>query len=370
MKILSLESCYKNLKIEKIHFDSLTLLVGASGVGKTQILSALNKLTRIADGDDISSFSWAVEFEINGKKYCWSGEFDQSSDYIDNFYLVEKDREKSSIVKERLIIDNKEVIKRDKEGIIYNDTSIVKLSQNESVINLLREENDIGIIRESFRKVISIETMDDRRESVIPNKYLIKDIKGISDVRSTMINNIYYKLYLCQEKNHKLFCSIKNRYEEIFPLVEDVLIEKEDIIPSHNLTVIRVKIKEKGIEEWISQREMSSGMLKTLIQIAYIYLSPEGTVFLIDEFENGLGVNCINDVTDILMETGNGLQFILTSHHPYIINNIPLKNWKIISRNAAMISSNRSEDFNLHESNHEAFTKLTNLDIYLEGTRR
>ncbi|MDC9614660.1 AAA family ATPase [Xenorhabdus khoisanae] len=366
MKILSLESCYKNLKIEKINFDSLTLLVGASGVGKTQILSALNKLTRIANGEGISGFSWAVEFEVNENKYIWSGGFDRVYDDIDNLFSYREEREKASIVKESLIIGNKEVIKRNREGIIYNGTSIVKLSQNESVVSLLREEDDIGIIRENFRKIVAIETIDDKSKS-IP---LIKDMENVNDVRAAIVNNIYYKLYLCQEKNQKLFCSIKNRYEEIFPLVEDIFIEKEDVVPSHNITLIKLKIKEKGIEEWIPQHEMSSGMLKTLIQIAYIYLSPEGTVFLIDEFENGFGVNCINDVTDIIMETGKGLQFILTSHHPYIINNIPLKNWKIISRNAAMISSNRAEDFNLHESNHEAFTKLINLDIYLEGTRR
>jgi AAA15 family ATPase/GTPase len=59
-------------------------------------------------------------------------------------------------------------------------------------------------------------------------------------------------------------------------------------------------------------------MFKTLMYIAEIYLSPEGAVVLIDEFENSLGSNCIDAVTDILTERQD-LQFIITSHHPYII---------------------------------------------------
>ena len=112
---------------------------------------------------------------------------------------------------------------------------------------------------------------------------------------------------------------------------------------------------------------MSSGMIKTFMQIAHIHLSPRGTVFLIDEFENGFGVNCINDITDILIHQGGEVQFIITSHHPYIINNIPLDNWKIISRKAGIVDNYTANDFNLHESNHEAFTKLINLDVYVDG---
>lgn len=38
------------------------------------------------------------------------------------------------------------------------------------------------------------------------------------------------------------------------------------------------------------------------------------------EFENGLGVNCIDVLAEILLSERKDLQFIITSHHPKIIN--------------------------------------------------
>lgn len=92
-----------------------------------------------------------------------------------------------------------------------------------------------------------------------------------------------------------------------------------------------IYIKEKGVSHWIHQGQISSGMLKTLLHISELYLSTQDTVILIDEFENSLGINCIDVVTELLLENRN-MQFIITSHHPYIINNIPMEYWKIVTR--------------------------------------
>ena len=48
-------------------------------------------------------------------------------------------------------------------------------------------------------------------------------------------------------------------------------------------------------------------------------LWPDGSVILIDEFENSLGVNCLDEITEDVVKESRRLQFILTSHHPYII---------------------------------------------------
>ena len=61
------------------------------------------------------------------------------------------------------------------------------------------------------------------------------------------------------------------------------------------------------------------------------------------------------------------LQFIITSHHPYIINNINLNNWKIITRKAGVIKNHNASQLNIGKSKHEAFTQLINLDEYSDG---
>jgi AAA15 family ATPase/GTPase len=56
-------------------------------------------------------------------------------------------------------------------------------------------------------------------------------------------------------------------------------------------------------------------MLKTLLHLSELYFSLPGSVILIDEFENSLGVNCLDAVTEDINDSPNQLQFIITSHH-------------------------------------------------------
>ena len=71
---------FKNHKtgwcLEDVKFGSLTLLVGASGVGKTQILKAIGTLGRIAAGCSYNGLEWSVEFDEDGESYVWSGRFE------------------------------------------------------------------------------------------------------------------------------------------------------------------------------------------------------------------------------------------------------------------------------------------------------
>jgi hypothetical protein len=55
------------------------------------------------------------------------------------------------------------------------------------------------------------------------------------------------------------------------------------------------------------------------------------------------------------------LQFIATSHHPYIINNIPYEYWKIVTRKGGHISIRNASDYNLGKSKQEAFLQLTKI---------
>lgn len=378
MRIKSLETynSHSKLRINRIEFDSLTLMVGASGVGKTQILRSINKIKSIANGDSVSGFNWMVEFNSEGNDYCWSGEFEALTDYDEFTYGMfnfdDDDKIEPKIRAEEVRINGVVVVTRNGDDIVYKDSKTVKLASTVSIVHHLREEDDISVIHNSFSRVVEVDA--DELQRVFPRKN--KEMSESDDLTITEIRekpfSLSAKLYLCQEKQPEYFQQIKNSFVEIFPYIEDVKVVKVDTssFPFFVSSVYALKVKERGIEEWISHNSMSTGMLKTLVQLAYLHLSPTGTVFLIDEFENGFGVNCINDITDVLIHHGNDVQFILTSHHPYIINNIPLDNWKIVSRKAGVVDNYSAEHFNLQESNHEAFTKLINLSVYFDGADR
>ncbi|WP_257869387.1 AAA family ATPase [Klebsiella aerogenes] len=378
MRIKSLETynSHSKLRINRIEFDSLTLMVGASGVGKTQILRSINKIKSIANGDSVSGFKWIVEFNAEGNDYYWSGEFEALTDYDEFTYGMfnfdDDDKIEPKIRAEEVKINGVVVVSRNGDDIVYNDSKTVKLASTVSIVHHLREEDDISAIHNSFSRVVEVDA--DELQRVFPRKN--KEMSESEDLTITEIReksfSLSAKLYLCQEKQPEYFQQIKNSFVEIFPYIEDVKVVKVDTssFPFFVHSVYALKVKERGIEEWISHNSMSTGMLKTLVQLAYLHLSPTGTVFLIDEFENGFGVNCINDITDVLIHHGNDVQFILTSHHPYIINNIPLGNWKIVSRKAGVVDNYSADHFNLQESNHEAFTKLINLNVYFDGADR
>ena len=128
-----------------------------------------------------------------------------------------------------------------------------------------------------------------------------------------------------------------------------------------------IQIKEKSVNKWIPHNRMSSGMLRTLLHIAEMYLWNDGTVILIDEFENSLGLNCIDVLTEDLLYANTNIQFIATSHHPYIINKVPFDHWKIVTRNGGVISTFDAKDFDLGNSHHDKFLTLINHPYYKNG---
>jgi energy-coupling factor transporter ATP-binding protein EcfA2 len=77
MRIISFEfdAGLGGWRLEKMSFNTdLTLLVGASGVGKTLILRSLTDLPKVAKGVSYPEMSWRFEFESDeGHYYCWEG---------------------------------------------------------------------------------------------------------------------------------------------------------------------------------------------------------------------------------------------------------------------------------------------------------
>jgi predicted ATPase len=119
-----------------------------------------------------------------------------------------------------------------------------------------------------------------------------------------------------------------------------------------------VSIKEKGIDDWFTN--ISSGMLKTLMYISELYLLPENSLILIDEFENSLGINCLDSVME-LIASNHSSQFMIASHHPYIINNISPANWKIVTRHGSNVIVKNAKDFHISDSRQKAFIDLINV---------
>ncbi|MBP0017131.1 MAG: AAA family ATPase [Cyanobacteria bacterium SBLK] len=358
-------------KLNDVEFSSsLNLLVGVSGAGKTQILKAIRQLKRIANGSSLNGVCWDVVFSTQDNNiYRWSGKFEVRQNNL--LFISDPDDESEyKILYEYLTKNNESLVERTQEkGIIFKNKSTPKLSSFKSVVELLGEEEYIKPVKKEFDKIIITEFPDysnDLSELYLPasisKKYEHCDLAAIKNAELP----IHIKLPLVYKYIPTTFNQIKSTFTEIFNKVEDIKIEpfNQDEISLALIDIFKevtiVKIKEKNLEFWIRQDNISSGMFKTLMYISQLYLSPDHCVILIDEFENSLGVNCIDSVTDLICENRN-LQFIITSHHPYIINNISPKYWKIVTRKGNSVTVKKAEDFHISESRQKAFIDLINV---------
>lgn len=374
MKILSIK--YKNneqeWEYEEINFFDLTLLVGVSGVGKTQILDSIFALKKISQGFSVNGVEWEINFStFKNDIVKWTGEFEKIQEKIESAHFIfdDPDEIKPKIIFEELLINNKLVVERDFEKFYFESKEMPKLVSTESAIHILKEEELIKEVYENFKLII----LRDHTQKIgfrytgVNIEQKNKNLKNIEDIKGSDLDT-FQKIVLTYSIAKSTFDEIKNKFIDVFPQIEDVRVEQIELgNPDSTFKATTLQIKEKNVQKWIPHNRVSSGMLRTLLHIAEMHLWNEGTVILIDEFENSLGLNCIDILTDDLIYNTSNVQFIATSHHPYIINKIPYEYWKIVTRIGSIIKIYDAKDFDLGKSHHDRFMSLINHPFYKQG---
>jgi ABC-type transport system involved in cytochrome c biogenesis ATPase subunit len=379
MKILELayEDKATGWKLNPVQFSDLNLLVGVSGVGKTKILKAILNIKKIVEGESLYSVKWSIDFLTNdGNEYHWSGEFESFVIIQESLFLNLGDQS-----------SKEELIKRDAEKISFKNNLIpVKLLPFKSVINILGEK-DFEIIRAEFNKIYLSDTSSEslKKNILISKELWNKTIEPFNNSNYLLCSekeslfdeicenekelSIEFKFVLACYLERQLclrlhrFESIKNRFKEIFENIDDIyaiIVDSGEDNELHQIYINEI-IKKENVRLVLNQDDLSSGMLKTFWHLAEIYLSPRNSVILIDEFENSLGVNCLDSITEDLTDSDHQLQFIITSHHPYVINNVRPSHWKIVTRQGGEVTVKSAEDFHISPSRQKAYIDLINV---------
>jgi hypothetical protein len=112
-------------------------------------------------------------------------------------------------------------------------------------------------------------------------------------------------------------------------------------------------------------------MQKALLIITDLFSLPDDVVYMIDEYENSLGVGAINILPDILFSGEIPYQVFITSHHPYIISNFPLEYWYIAHRNGSNVKFSYGDELATRYgvSKQDLYIQLINDPIYSEGVK-
>lgn len=354
-----------------VEFGRVNLLVGDTATGKTRFLNTIFNIGTFVRSDDIKIGTWDITFQLADSEYRWFLETDS-----------EEDPQKARIITEKLWkIENggeHSIVDRVNDVFIFRDEKLPKLSPRITSISLLKEEEVIKPIYEGFglirrRRFFSDDLANiSKLEAIPPN--LVDRFKNEESVESLYEAklNLNANLFIISRLYKDIYERIKKQYKDVFPFIHQIDIRDLSQISANVDIAVEVPIfciREKGSSSWIPLPEMSSGMQKVLLILTDTFILPNNAIYIIDEYENSLGINAIDFFPNFVLELDKEIQFIITSHHPYIINEIPPKNWYLFHRKGTNVNIKYGDDLEKRfgKSKQKAFTQLINDPIYTEG---
>jgi len=365
--------------VSRFELDSINLLAGLSGVGKTRILNTIFNLSQMIQKKyphGLGLGKWNIDFEIDDEKYHY-------------VLHIEKDEKlkKTIVTKETLQKNGKPLIKRTRYSFSFNNKKLPKLSNEDIGIYLLREEPKISRIYEEFRKIYirrmnpkfqGGQTQSGRGDLGGISKDILFEEKSKLTLKFIHENfdALNVQLFLLKKYHPNVFSKIEKDFTEIFPFVSQLDVKPINEVRAINMSSFPMDVlipilvvKEKAIKEEIPMMNLSSGMLRAIIQLVDVYIMPKNSIYLIDEFENSMGVRSLPVMCDLLKDKSSEIQFIFTTHHPYILNNVDVKYWKILTRKGSNVTVINGATFSkkFSKSHQDVFTQLMNSQLIEDG---
>jgi len=350
-------------------FDRINLFVGISGSGKSRFLNLLFNMARsVSKSLPFSHGKWEIEFLIDDVQYRWE------------LNVNNKEEPQPFIEHEKLTLTSNEdvviLIDRNRESFLFKGTKLPKLPRNKPGIALLNEEESILPIYNHFthiqRRLFYESGLRDAMSYEAVPLHIIENIRKEKNIELIWKQELTVntKMFLMKELYPELYDIAINNFINIFPFIKqcDVKATRARGVPiAPDSLMVTFCIKEKGIQNWLNLADLSSGMQKVLLIITDILLLPRNSTYIIDEYENSLGINAIDFLPDFLITYARKeSQFFITTHHPYLINSMPIEYWRIFHREgSSVVVKNGSELKERYgKSKQKAFVQLINDPLY------
>lgn len=362
LKWIEFENLRTGLKIERVVFnDDITLLVGLSGVGKTQILNAIEYSLKLAVNKNLrlEPYNTTLCFQIGEEVYVWSYRIQQ--DHTEDIF--ESKEIKYFFAYEKLQnIKGDILMQRTPDTIqVTGYGKVPTPKKDESLLVQYSEDAFVKPIISEMLKLYPIEIEMDVRGAIAQesfNMFKAKIKESFKENEKQPFEKFSHlpvplKIYITKKYYPQMYAQIFSAVKELFMEINSI-----DIVEDPDREIYMVAIDVYG--KRLLQHEISNGMLKTIYYIVELITMSKNSLVLIDEFENGLGVNCIDVLAELLLGERRDLQFVITSHHPKIINQISNKKWKIIERDIATVKNFTAEEYGIMHSQHDAYFNLIN----------
>jgi predicted ATPase len=339
---------FKSLDDFSIDFEPLTVLIGQNGSGKTTVLQALDLLGAFLRGDvnhylerlgwdagdlrsktnhDISIL-FVLTFEVAGESFRWAvrlGTWENGFRVFSEELISEKSQ--------FCFRTQGQIEGEPKSGVFAlwdakgNKIELPKIRIDffQSILRAFEIQNAPVEIAAAVRELDKIFLLD--LESVAT---LRKPSKGTPE--SIGRNGQYLAAYLhsmdIERKN-----ALDNKLSEFVPQISNVQVTKES---NGN---INLSFKERfqasfDTNQIVQAEHISDGTLRILALLATILGASEKDILLLDEIENGIDPNHVAILFGLLEEAieKRGIQVILATHSPLIVNFAPENGIRYFSR--------------------------------------
>lgn len=338
--------------------NGVNLLVGASGSGKTRYLNSIfNISSSIVQGQPFGPGHWDLAVKTDEYEYLW--EYDGGENQIQREIVARKR------------IDSQEefenLIDRTSDAFSFCGDKLPRLQRDRPGITLLKEEGKIAPLYETFSKVQIRRFHDEGLRDALQLQDVSQKLSNLSNSEDGILTlwkqqlTLSAKLFFLSEKFPERYSLVVETFQQVFPSIKkcDMTIQPPGQVPIFF-------IKEEKINIDVPLPELSSGMQKVLLIITDIITLPKGSIYIIDEYENSLGINAIDFLPEFLADYGTDIQFLITTHHPYLINNMPMKTWRIFHRDGSSVSIKDGKEFEERygKSKQQAFIQLINDPFY------
>lgn len=333
----------KEWNLNGFDLKKINLIVGKNSAGKSKSLSIINGLSMIL------SESTKLPF-LEGN---YEVEFVNTSNQVYNYKIV---YDKGIVVNEILSIDDKPFIIReaDGEGTIISSSGVsseFKVPENE-VVATRRDEKQYPYLTDLYdwaRMVRVFYFGGDGSKTFYGARDKTKKVETEYKLKNT--NNIVDTFNRGEKKYKEVF---KNKIVEDFNTIGYDISDIDlgglttvilQVIDNPDVEIIGLKVKEKDLECWTEQTDMSNGMCRALsliIQFNYYELEGISGSVLIDDIGEGLDFERSVKLIKLLInkvESGkNDIQLVMSTNDRFVMNNVDLKYWQIINRNGCNVN--------------------------------
>jgi energy-coupling factor transporter ATP-binding protein EcfA2 len=145
---------------------------------------------------------------------------------------------------------------------------------------------------------------------------------------------------------------------------QNIQIQSNSIIP---VTPIALIVKERSLSGATEQMEMSQGMFRALSVIIHLQYAIHGdhpSFILIDDIGEGLDFDRSCRLISIIRQCAmdSKIQMVLTTNDRFVMNNVPLEEWALLSRQGGNITVHNYKNSKAAFDNFK-FTGLNNFDF-------